>query len=145
MQARGAGALYDAIRLAVEMTDAAPAEPHAIRGVVVLSDGQANRGRTGLHDLVRMMSRDEVPIREFRGFDGDTEAIDERGARVAKRSVVGAGLALPTRHPVLIFSIGLGDADLETGRILAEATGAGSQGATEQDLPAALAAFGKYF
>ena len=41
--------------------------------------------------------------------------------------VRGTGLALKTRHPVQIYFIGIGDdADMEIGRILAEATGAES-------------------
>jgi Ca-activated chloride channel family protein len=146
MRARGGGALYDAIKAAVEMTDRAPAEPDAIRAVVVLTDGQATRGTTALHDLVRMVSRDgEVPIAEFRGFDGDAHAVDARGRVVPKEAVVGTGLALTTRHPVLIFVVGVGDADRDIARILGQATGAGSQSATELDLATVLAAFGKYF
>lgn len=145
MQARGGGALYDAIRAGIDMVDTAAAEQEAIRGVVVLTDGQANRGQIALHDLVRMMSRDEVPIREFRGFEDDAFAIDELGRSVPKGDLVGTGLAPRTRHPVLIFFVSLGDADLEVGRILAEATGAASQGARVQDLASVIAEFGKYF
>ena len=39
---------------------------------------------------------------------------------------------MPTRHPVQIFFIGIGtDADMEIGRILAEATGAESEKGVE--------------
>jgi hypothetical protein len=41
--------------------------------------------------------------------------------------------------------VGVGDADLEVGRILAEATGSAYQGTAENDLAAVLEKFGKYF
>jgi hypothetical protein len=44
-----------------------------------------------------------------------------------------------------VFFIGVGDADLEIGRIIAEATGAEFRGVTEEDLANVLAVFGKYF
>ena len=53
MRARGETALYDAIKAAIEMTDAAaPGDRDAIRGVVVLTDGLANRGAVRLDDLI---------------------------------------------------------------------------------------------
>ena len=48
--------------------------------------------------------------------------------------VIGSGLKIPTSHHVQVFFIGLGDADINIGRILAQATGAEFQGATEKDL-----------
>ena len=50
-----------------------------------------------------------------------------------------------TKHPVQIFFIGIGDADLQIGRILSMATGAEFQGATEKDLAKVLELFSKYF
>ncbi len=142
MRAGGNTALYDAIKAGIEMTDIAPGEGNAIRGIVVLTDGLSNSGRTGLRDLIHLMSRHEVPIREFSGRDG----VEEGGGRVAKSDIIGSGLALKTRHRIQIFFIGIGkDADMEVGRILAEATGAAFQGATEKDLATVLAEFGKYF
>ncbi len=128
------------------MTDAAEGGADAIRGVVVLTDGLANHGSTRLDDLVRTMSRDEVAIREFSGFHINAPARDVHGRDVARADVVGTGLALATRHPVQVFFIGIGnDADVEIGRVLAEATGVEFQGVTEADLANVLAEFGKYF
>jgi Ca-activated chloride channel family protein len=146
MRAGGATALYDAIQAAVEMTDAAPGDEDAIRGVVVLTDGIATGGRTDLHGVVRMTSRNERPIQRFDGFSGARDATEEGGGIVQASDVMGTGLALGTRHRILIFFVGIGkDADMEIGRILAEATGATFEGATENDLAAVLEAFGRYF
>ncbi len=55
-------------------------------------------------------------------------------------------LAIETEHPVQIFFIGIGeDADLDVGRILAEATGAEFQGVSDEDLASVLAEYSKYF
>ena len=62
-----------------------------------------------------------------------------------KRNIIGTGLAVNTKHRILIFFVGIGDADMEIGRILAEATGSAFRGATEADLAEILALFGKYF
>jgi hypothetical protein len=151
-RARGQTALYDAIKAGVEMTDAAPGPEEAIRAVVVLTDGQANKGQTGLDDLIEMISLpNEVPIREFKGFVGqgvatlDTWATDQNGTRVDKKNIIGTGLAIETRHPVQLFFIGIGDADLDVGRLLAGATGADFRGATEEDLAQVIEEFSKYF
>ena len=144
MRARGSTALYSAIKAGVEMTDAAPGDPDAIRGVVVLTDGWANEGQR-LDALIQMMSRNEIAIRQFDGFS-NSQPIDDRGGRVAREDVMGTGLAMKTRHPIQIFFIGIGeDADLEVGRLLAEATGAEFQGVAEDDLANVLAEFSKYF
>ena len=144
MRAGGSTALYSAIRTGIEMTDAAPGSPDAIRGVVVLTDGRANKDQR-LDALIRMMSRNETAIRQFDGFS-DSQAVDERGVRVAREDVMGSGLAIKTRQPVQVFFIGIGDdADIQVGRILAEATGAEFQGTTEEDLANVLAEFSKYF
>ncbi|MBI2910684.1 MAG: hypothetical protein HYY05_00970 [Chloroflexi bacterium] len=45
MEAAGETALYDAILEGTKMVDEAPGDPDAIRGVVVLTDGKANRLR----------------------------------------------------------------------------------------------------
>jgi hypothetical protein len=60
--------------------------------------------------------------------------------------MVGSALALKTHHPIQIFFIAIGDdADMQVGRLLAEATGAEFQGAKEKDLANVLAEFSKYF
>jgi hypothetical protein len=59
--------------------------------------------------------------------------------------VQGDALRLDTKHPVQVFFIGVGEADLQVGRIIAEATGAEYEGTTEEDLAAVLTEFGDYF
>ncbi len=146
MRARGATALYDAIREGIEMTDEAAGPEDAIRAVVVLTDGRANRGQVKLHDLIQMSSRDERSIRQFGGFDNDTWAVAADGGRVDKADLIGEQPALVSRHPIQVFFIGIGDdADLDVGRMLAEATGAEFQGVTEKDLASVLEEFSKYF
>ena len=146
LRARGETALYDAIKTGIEMTDAAEGDPGAIRGVVVLTDGWANRCRTRLHDLIRMESRKETPIRVFGGCENDPPAVDAVGRRVEKIDMIGVELGIETRHPIQIFFIGIGeDADMEVGRMLAESTGAEFQGVSEDDLANVLAEFSGYF
>ena len=125
MRARGATALYDAIKEGIEMTDEAEGPEDAIRAVVVLTDGRANRGQVMLHDLIQMSSRDELPIQQFEGFDNDTWAVASGGGRIGKADLIGDEPVLASRHPIQVFFIGIGDdADLDVGRMLAEATGA---------------------
>src|SRR5262249_16787979 len=145
LRAGGATALYDAIKTGVEMSDAAAAPPGTIRAVVVLTDGMANAGQTRLDDLIRMTSRAEVPISKFGGFEKDATATDATGQSIAKGDLVGESPRLRTTNPVQVFFIGIGDADIQVGRLLAEATGAEFQGATEKDLAAVLEQFSKYF
>ncbi len=141
----GESALYEAIEAGVEMTDAASGEADDIRAVIVLTDGRANRGSIGLDDLIKMMSRDEAPIEGYDGFP-ESVALDARGSPVAKEDIIGTGLALKTRYPIQIFFIAIGeDADIEVGRMLAEAMGAEFQGTTEKDLANLLEKFSKYF
>ena len=145
LRAKGSTALYDAIKAAIGMTDAAGGDPNAIRAVVVLTDGRANRGETRLDDLIDMMSRHEASV-ALSGLEGQSTARDALGRSVSSQEVIGTGLAVATRHPVQVFFIGIGDdADLEIGRLLAEATGAEFQGVTEQDLANVLEEFSKYF
>ena len=128
------------------MADEANGAADAIRAVVVLTDGKANQGQVFLSDVIRMMSRDEQRVQAFRGFMPDVVALLESGDRAPKSYINGTGLAFRTRFPVQIFFIGIGDdADLEVGRMLAEATGAEFQGTTESDLAAVLEEFSKYF
>jgi Ca-activated chloride channel family protein len=145
MVASGGTALYDAIAEAIRMTDQAAGDSDTIRGVVVLTDGQANGGRLWLHDLVNMSSRQEVPIAIFQGRENVAEGQNVQGQRVLKKDILGSSLKLQTRNPIHIFFVGVGEADLEVGRILAEATGSAYQGTTESSLAAVLERFGKYF
>ena len=115
MRAGGETALYDAIKAGVEMTDAAVGDPNAIRAVVVLTDGQANRCSTHLDDLIEMEAH-ELPIQSYPGCGGDSMAVGKNGTRVDKKVVIGTGLALETRHDdIQIFFIGIGD-DADPGR-----------------------------
>jgi hypothetical protein len=91
-----------------------------------------------------MASRDEIPIRQCSGF-GTEACVDNNGKSVDLSQVVGAGLKVGTAHRVQVFFIGVGDADLNVGRILAQATGAEFQGTSEKDLAQVIAAFSKYF
>lgn len=79
MRAEGGTALYDAIKAGIRMTDDAPGDPNAILGVVVLTDGRANKGRTRLDDLIRMRSPDEKVIRQFTGFENGPAPVTEEG------------------------------------------------------------------
>ena len=127
------------------MTDAAQGPANAIRGVVVLTDGQANEGSTQLHDLIQMASRNEKPIERCEYYDC-AQAIEVGGVRVKKDDVMGVGPGINTQHTIQIFFIGVGDdADMQVGRMLAEATGADFQGVAEKDLAEVLEEFSKYF
>ena len=147
MSAKGGTALYDAIKAGVEMTDSAAGGDNAIRAVVVLTDGQANQGQTHLDNLVKMTARSEVGIREFSGLQ-DT-GTDVQGRAVPKKDIIGSEPALPTKHQIQIFFIGIGTgtdaADMDVGRILAQATGAEFQAVAEKDLANILELFSKYF
>ena len=145
LKADGGTALYDAVSAGVSMADSASGAPGAIRAVVVLTDGKANQGSQRLDGLVSMTSTSEVPICIFGGMENEFNAKDCRGAAVPKANVIGTDLKFNTAHQVQVFFIGVGDADLEIGRIIAEATGAEFRGVTEEDLANVLAVFGKYF
>jgi Ca-activated chloride channel family protein len=144
LRAQGGTALYQAVAAGVEMADEAEGPEDAIRAVVVLTDGQANQG-IKLTDVVELSSRTETSIPNCKGFADDAQCFDDRGAPVSLSDVVGTSLKIQTRYPVQIFFIGLGEADVQVGRILAEATGAEYQGTTEEDLAGVLEQFGKYF
>ena len=145
MRAQAETALFDGIKKGIELTDEAEGENNAIRAVVVLSDGQANAGATKLDDLVTMMSRNELTVKQFGGMANDV-ASDANGQAVPRQDIIGRSVAVQTKHPVQVFFIGIGkDADMDVGRILAQATGAEFQGVTEKDLAAVLEQFSKYF
>ena len=145
LQAAGGTGLYDAIAEAIKMVDDAPGDPEAIRGVVVLTDGEANAGKTNLSDLVRLTGRSEAAVPTFRGWADDRVATDANGAQVPVKDLIGVALASPTRHPVHVFFVGVGEADVQVGRLLAEATGSSYQTSTEAGLAAALERLGRYF
>ncbi len=146
LKVQGNTALYDAIKVSIGMTDGAAGEANAIRAVVVLTDGRANRRQTRLDNLVQMISRNELAIRQFRGFENDATAWEEGGGEVPKQDIIGNALAIKTAHPIQIFFIGIGkDADMEVGRMLAQATGAEFQGVMDKDLAQLLEEFSKYF
>ena len=104
MKAGGETALYDAIRAGIEMTDSAEGAEDAIRAVVVLTDGRANRGQTGMDDLVEMRSDKEQPISEFDGFQDDQLAVDVGGRPAEKTTIRGAKLRVDTAHHIQIFT-----------------------------------------
>lgn len=146
MTAAGGTELYDAIAEGIRMVDPPQAgDAESIRGVVVLTDGQANGGKLWLHDLVAMSSSQEVEITSFQGREGAADGLDAQGRRVPKKEILGGSLKLKTTHPIHIFFVGVGEGDLEIGRILAEATGSAYQGTTDVGLAGVLEKFGKYF
>ena len=119
--------------------------PRCNPGVVVLTDGRATSGLP-LHSLIHVMSRDEAPMPTAGASNSDDTCISANGTRVPKRDVLGADLASQTKHPMHIFYVGIGkDADLEVGRILAEATHSAYRATTAGTLASVLEAFGKYF
>ena len=150
MEADGSTALYDAVAQAVELTDAATGPPGATRAVVVLSDGQATEGEMCLHELVRMATKGEEPVVRFCGImgRGDVDPVVRRGdgtTTVPRSSVVGEELALAHTSPVQVFFLGFGEADIDVGRILAQATSAEYQGSTQDDLAAVIETLSGYF
>ena len=147
LRARGETALYDAIKEGIEMTDSAEGKEDAIRAVVVLTDGRANRCQTRLDDLLSMQSSDnEKTIRQYSGCADDTPATDSDGVPVEKENIIGIELVEEPQNRIQIFFIGIGDdADLQVGRILAGATGAEFQGVAEEDLANLLADFSGYY
>jgi len=111
-----------------------------------LTDGLANRGMAQLDDIIHIMSRREIPIQRLNGLNGLSSALDVQGQSVDKKDIVGAELVIETSHPIQVFFIGIGDdADMDIGRMLAEATGAEFQGVKDADLANVLEEFSKYF
>ena len=148
MRARGETALFDAVKEGIEMTAAAEGEPDAIRAVIVLTDGQANEGSTGFDDIILMGTRGEETIRRFRGFKDESTAIADSNRRVDKTELIGMSHVSKKgkEMKIQVFFIGIGDdADLEVGRLLAEATGAEFVGVAEDGLANVLEEFSGYF
>jgi hypothetical protein len=145
MRAGGPSPLYGTVLEAVTLADSAPAEPSAIRGVVVLAGGRVTTGAP-LHDLVRMASRGGRAVPRCPGMIADGACPDEDGRAIPREEIMGLQLAVPTEHPVRIYYIGIGDnADLEAGRILAEATGSNFLGIGVEDLDIVVRLFSQYF
>jgi Ca-activated chloride channel family protein len=147
-EAKGSTALYDAVKAAIQMVDEAPGPTDAIRAIVVLTDGKKNAGSVCLDDVIEMSSTSERDIADFCGSETDVWALDVTRTQVAKDQLIGDSLRpeLDTTHKVQIFFIGIGaDADLNIGRLLAEATGAEFQGVTDEDFARLLEEFSKYF
>ena len=134
-RADGGTALYDAVKVAIEMVDRMVLQEDAIRGVVLLTDGMRNAGQVRLSDLVTLMTRNEISVSQFSGDEKET-----------KTHLLGTRLAVATKYPIHIFSVALGqDADLEVLRIFSEATNSTFNKASEKDLAQILERFGKYF
>jgi Mg-chelatase subunit ChlD len=149
MEPNGATALYDAVKRGIELTDAAPGDDGATRAVVVLSDGAATAGDACLDDLVTMAIGEERVTRYCGMRDGSgANPLDvprSADGEVAPEDVRGDELRLDTDHDVQVFFLGFGDADVNIGRILAQATDAEYQGQTDEDLAALIEALSGYF
>jgi Ca-activated chloride channel family protein len=137
LQPGGETALNDAVKTGVEMADSYTGlSGEVIRGVVLLTDGQGNAGNVPLYQLIHVQNHQEQDVQP--GVNGGPELKD----------YLGAGMALQTTHPIHIFSIGVGEADLEALRIFAEGSGgvvingttAGNDGFAKL-----LESFSKYF
>ena len=146
MKPGGETSLYDAIKAAVEMTDAAPGDESAIRAVVVLTDGKANKGSAVLTDIIQLETAKETRVSYCRGWEGETSCLDESGSAIEKKNLIGRGLAIQTRHPIQVFCIWIGDdADHQIGRLLSESTGADFRVTVESALAAVIETFSMYF
>jgi Ca-activated chloride channel homolog len=134
-QAGGGTALYDAIKVGIEMVDADSSADASIRGIVLLTDGLRTDGSVALSDLLSLTTRDERPVPRFVGTDKE----DKTGLNANR-------LALSTQHDVHAFAVAFGDdADFEVLRLFSEATNSTFSRASERDLAAILERFGKYF
>jgi hypothetical protein len=147
MSPSGYTALFDAIAAGVDASDNAAASDDARRAVVVLSDGEATYGDWNVEHLLEMASDKEARIDHFEcNLDGGcSTAFDNQGRPVPVKKVLGSKYAKPTKHPVQVFFIGVGEANLQIGRIMAEATGAEYRGTTADDLATVISEFGDYF
>jgi len=134
-QANGSTALYDALKLAIQMVDSYSLAGEAIRGVVVLSDGASNAGTVKLSDLIGLNDAQERPVASFGGTENEV-----------KTNLHGSRLAVQTARQIHIFSIAYGkDADLDVLRIFSEATNSTFNTATEKNITQVLETFGRYF
>ncbi|MSQ14287.1 MAG: VWA domain-containing protein [Dehalococcoidia bacterium] len=140
LTASGQAALYEATKRGVDMAGSYSGVPgEAIRGVVLLSDGAGNAGQVGLSDFIQVQNKQEQEVKV--GVSGGPGVKDLLGAGFVSASKPG--------NPVHIFSVGIGEADWETLRIFAEASGGvvvrGSQSGGGDALAQVLELFSKYF
>jgi Ca-activated chloride channel homolog len=137
LNAGGETALYDALKAGVDMVDGYDGMTgEAIRGVVLLTDGQVNAGVVGLSQLIRVQDRSERDVRV--AVSGGPEL----------KNYIGGGMAFTTRYPIHVFSVGVGDADWEVLRIFAEGSGGVVVRASDNQgagLAQVLERFSKYF
>jgi Mg-chelatase subunit ChlD len=143
LRAQGDTALYDAVRRGVALSDEASGDEGATRAVVVLSDGYATTGGP-LDRLIEMIdTRTEARV-SWTGIQ-DAPPSTESDENLSKRRVRGDQLLVETGHPVQIFFVGFGEADIDVGRVLAQSTSGEYVGSTDQDLAAVIADLGPYF
>jgi len=137
--------LFDAIAQGTNMAATAPAPEKSIRGVVVLAGGPANSG-SSLGDLVKIAAGGKQ-IRICRGFEGETQCIDEDGRTVDRSAVTGVPSTTDGAAAIKVYFIGIGmsDTELQVGRILAEATRSNFVGTTVKDLSTVVGVFKGYF
>jgi Ca-activated chloride channel family protein len=146
MQPSSGSVLIGAVTEAVEMAVHAPAPERAIRGVVVLAAGPASSGAP-LSDLVKMTSPGGKEVRPCRGFERETQCVDENGEPVDRAQVRGVRLTADGAEAIKVYFIGIGmnQADLDVARLLAEATRSNFVGTTTEDLPRVVGVFKGYF
>ncbi len=146
MQPTSGSVLLGAVAEGVEMAARAPAPERAIRGVVVLAGGPASSG-VYLNDLVKMASPQGKEIGHCRGFEREAQCVDENGEAVDRAQVKGVRLTAEGAEAIKVYFIGIGmnQADLDVGRILAEATRSNFVGTTADDLATVVGVFKGYF
>lgn len=142
MAAEGFTALYDAIKEAIKLTDEADGDEGATRAVVVLSDGAATSGTQRLDDLISMSTVDESRVM-YSGFDGDQPTAN--GQVISIDDVQGEKLIVVTVNDIQIFFVGFDAADVNGGRLLADATGAEYRGSEIDDLATVIEQLSGYF
>lgn len=134
LQAKGNTAMYEAIKTGLELADDYEGvSREAIRGVVLLSDGVANAGSVGISGLLKLTDRSERDVRlEF----PDSASL---------KNLVASGLAITPKNTVHVFSVGVGEADWEALRLVAEGSGGVVVRSDENGLGPVLERFSKYF
>jgi Ca-activated chloride channel family protein len=144
-QVGGGSDLFDAIAQGVTMAATAAAPEKSIRGVVVLAGGPASSG-SFLSDLVTMAVGGKQ-IRTCRGFEGETQCVDEDGRSVDRATITGVPSVSDGAGAVKVYFIGIGmsDTDLQIGRIIAETTRSNFVGTTVKDLSTVVGVFKGYF
>jgi hypothetical protein len=146
MKPFGSTALYDAVLAGARMSERADADPAATRAVVVLSDGVATQRQACLDSLVTLVDKGERPV-TWCATDQVTDpqiAVD-RSISANDVRALGRGPLLEDAPRVQIFFVGFGEADIDVGRLLAQATSGEYVGSTDEDLAAVIADLGPYF